>query len=81
MKTCYSRTKSGPYIAANTVHAKNYTLQIHVVSQPLIAFVVKYLKLLRRFLYDLPCILTIQSHKAIKPSMNYNQRSTCPNNE
>ena len=34
MKTCYSRTNSGPYIAANTVHAKNYTLQIHVVSQP-----------------------------------------------
>ena len=26
MKTCYSRTNSGPYIAANTVHARNYTL-------------------------------------------------------
>ena len=36
MKTCYSRTNSGPYIhvAANTVHARNYTLQIHIVNQP-----------------------------------------------
>ena len=30
METSYSRTNSGPYIAANTVHARNYTLQIHV---------------------------------------------------
>ena len=78
MKTCYIRTNSGPYIAPNTIHTKNCSLQIHVVSQPH-----SFRSEASETAYMVPMrltVLAVQSHKAFKPSMNDNQCSTCAHN-